>query len=235
MLKSLKGLPAAAAASLLSFGAIAADIPATDSITAVRADGSYVVTDTLPPREACPGHNPTIVRHYLPNGLKQSTTSDLFCGSTVEKVFAADGSLRGSRRFERRDEEAAPRLTSVEFDNKGGDWERAVVLLSQGQQVQSVTVSFGARFHNVTLICNRQPGEAAWRIAELSTASGSHQVMTVPTLHAALPAEIPTSFAEIQTVWSAALAETAQVAKVAQATQQTAAIQPVRALSISAD
>ena len=160
--------------------------------------------------------------------MKQSATSDLFCGSYVEKVFAADGSLRGSRRFEKQDEASPARLTSVEFDNQGGDWERTIVLLSADQQVQSVTVSFGAKFRNVTLICNRQAYDNSWRIDQLSSTSGSRQIMTVPLIRTALPAEIPTSFAEIQQVWKAALAETAQ------ASQPAATIQPVRALSVSA-
>jgi len=230
MLKCLKGFPVTIAAALLSVSAVAADLSAPDSTTAVKSDGSYVVTDTLPAREACPGYTPTIVRRYPPNGLEQSTTSDLFCGSYVEKVFAPDGSLRGSRRFERKDVGSPSRLTSVEFDNRGGDWDRVVVLLSAGQQVQSVTVSFGAKFRNVTLICNRQPGNGSWRIDELAGVSDSHQqVMTVPTIRAVLPVEIPTSFAEIQQVWNAALAETAQ------ASQPNAAIQPVRALSVMAE
>lgn len=229
MLKHSKGLSAVVAATLLSFSASAADLAAVSSSTVTKADGSYVVTDTLAPREACPTHNPTIVQHYLPNGVRQSATSDLFCGSYVEKVFAADGSLRGSRRFERQDAGSPPRLTSVEFDNQGGDWDRSIVLLSPDQQVQSVTVTFGARFHNVTLICNRQAYDNSWRIDELSGGSGSnHQVMTVPTIRAALPAEIPTSFTEIQQVWKAALAETAQAA------QPAAVMQPVHALSVVA-
>ncbi len=115
--------------------------------------------------------------------MKQRVVSDLFCGSTVEKVFTADSSLRGSRRVEKRDKDAAPDLTSVEFDNQGGDWNRAIVLLSADQQVQSVSVNFGARFHNVTLICNRQAFDNAWRIDELSNGLDSHhQVMTVPMI-----------------------------------------------------
>lgn len=223
-----KGLPVFVAAALLSFGSFAADLTAVGSSTVVKADGSYVVTDTLAPREACPSYNPTVVQHYLPNGLKQSATNDLFCGSYVEKVFAADGSLRGSRRFERQGAASPAHLTSVEFDNQGGDWERAIVLLSADRQVESVTVSFGARFRNVTLICNRQAYDNSWRIDELSGASGSRQIMTVPLIRAALPAEIPTSFAEIQQTWKAALAETAQVS------QPAATIQPVRALSLAA-
>ena len=230
MLKRFKYISAIIAAGFLSVSSFAADLSSPNSNTTAKPDGSYVVTDTLPAREACPGYTPTIVRHYLPNGLKQSATSDLFCGSYVEKVFAPDGSLRGSRRFERRDAGSPSRLTSVEFDNRGGDWDRVVALLSASQQVQSLTVSFGAKFRNVTLICNRQPGDGAWRIDELAGVSDiHHQVMTVPTIRAALPAEIPTSFAEIQQVWNAALAETAR------ASQPTAAIQPVRALSVIAE
>ena len=229
MLKCSKSLAVVVAATLLSFSSFAADLAPVGSSTVVKADGSYVVTDTLAPREACPSHNPTIVQHYLPNGVKQSMTSDLFCGSYVEKVFAADGSLRGSRRFEKQDAGSQSRLTSVEFDNQGGDWNRAIVLLSPDQQVQSVSVSFGAKFHNVTLICNRQAFDNAWHIDELSGASGSHQVMTIPLIRSALPAEIPTSFAEVQQVWKAALAETAQ------ASQPIAMVQPVRALSVVAE
>ena len=230
MFKRSVGLPVAAAAALLSFSAFAADLTAVGSSTVVKADGSFVVTDTLAPREACPSHTPTVVQHYLANGVKQSMTSDLFCGSTVEKVFAADGSVRGSRRFETQDAGSAPRLTSVEFDNQGGDWERAIVLLSSGQQVQSVTVSFNARFHNVTLICNRQASDSSWRIDELSGGLDvHHQVMAVPVIRSALPAEIPTSFAEIQQVWKAAVAETAQ------ASQAAATMQPARAFSIAAE
>ena len=48
-------------------------------------------------------------------------------------------------------------------------------------------------------------------------------------IRAALPAEIPTSFAEIQQVWKAAVAETAQVS------QPAAVIQPVRVLSVAAE
>ncbi len=230
MLKRSISLPVTIAAALLSFSAHAANITAVGSATVVKADGSYVVTETLAPREACPAHTPTIVQHYLANGVKQRVVSDLFCGSTVEKVFAADGSLRGSRRFETQDTGAAPRLTSVEFDNHDGDWNRAIVLLSPDQQVQSVTVSFGPKFHNVTLICNRQAFDNAWRIDELSnSAGGTHQVMTVPLIRSALPAEIPTSTAEIQQGWKAALAETAQ------APQPVAAIQPVHAFSLAAE
>ena len=230
MFKRSKGLAMTVAATLLSFNAFAADLTAVGSATAVNADGSYVVTDTLAPREACPSHNPTIVQHYLANGVKQSVTSDLFCGSTVEKVFAADGSLRGSRRFEKQDAALRPRLTSVEFDSQGGDWNRATVLLSSDQQVQSVTVSFGAKFHNVTLICSRQALDDAWRIEELSSGlDRRHQVMTVPLIRSALPVEIPTSFAEVQQVWKAAVAETAQVS------QPVASTQPVHAFSIAAE
>ena len=228
MLNRLKGLPVVVATALLSFSAFGADLAAVSSSTVTQADGSYVVTDTLAPREACPTHTPTIVQHYLPNGVKQSATSDLFCGSYVEKVFATDGSLRGSRRFEKQDAGSPPRLTSVEFDNQGGDWDRSIVLLTPDEQVQSVTVSFGARFHNVTLICNRQSYDNSWRIDELSSSSDSnHQVMTVPTIRAALPAEIPTSFTEIQRVWKAALAETTQ------ASRPVAMMQTVRALSVT--
>ena len=230
MLKRSKGLPAAIATVLLSFSSFAADLAAVSTTTVVKADGSYVVTETLPPRDACPSHNPTIIQHYLANGVRQSATSDLFCGSYVEKVFAVDGSLRGSRRFEKQDAGSPPRLTSVEFDNQDGDWNRAIVLLSSDQQVQSVTVSFGAKFHNVTLICNRQALDDSWRIDELSSGlDRHHQVMTIPLIRAALPAEIPTSFAEIQQVWTAAVAETAQVS------QPAAVIQPVRALSVMAE
>lgn len=230
MLKRSIGLPVAIAAALLSFNAHAAEPVAVGSATVVKADGSYVVTDTLAPREACPAHTPTIVQHYLANGVKQRVVIDLFCGSTVEKVFAADGTLRGSRRFEKQDAGGAPRLTSVEFDNHDGDWNRAIVLLSPDQQVQSVSVTFGPRFHNVILICNRQASDNAWRIDELSNGSGStHQVMTVPLIRSALPAEIPTSPTEIQQVWRAALAETAQ------APQSVAAIQPVHAFSLAAE
>ena len=230
MLKRSKDLAVAVAATLLSFSAFAADLAAVGSTTVVKADGSYVVTDTLAPREACPTHTPTIVQHYLANGVKQSVTSDLFCGSTVEKVFAADGNLRGSRRFENQDMGSQPRLTSVEFDNQGGDWNRAIVLLSSDQQVQSVTVSFGAKFHNVTLICNRQALDSSWRIDELSgSLDGHHQVMAVPVIRSALPAEIPTSFAEVQQVWKAAVAETAQ------ASQPAATMQPMRAFSVAAE
>ena len=229
MFKRSVGLPVAAAAALLSFSSFAADLTAVGTSTVVKADGSYVVTDTLAPREACPSHTPTIVQRYLANGVKQSMTSDLFCGSTVEKVFAADGSVRGSRRFETQDAGSAPRLTSVEFDNQGGDWERAIVLLSSDQQVQSVTVSFNARFHNVTLICNRQASDSSWRIDELSGGLDGHQVMAVPVIRSALPAEIPTSFAEIQQVWKAAVAETAQ------ASQVVATMQPARAFSVAAE
>lgn len=230
MLKRSKGLAAVVAATLLSFSAFAADLGPVGTTTVVKADGSYLVTETLAPREACPAHTPTIVQHYLANGVRQSVTSDLFCGSTVEKVFAADGSLRGSRRFEKQDDGSQARLTSVEFDNQGGDWNRAIVLLSSDQQVQSVTVTFGARFHNVTLICNRQAFDNAWRIDELSNGLDSHhQVMTVPLIRSALPAEIPTSFTEVQQVWKAALTETTQVS------QQAATIQPVHAFSIAAE
>ena len=45
-----------------------------------------------------PSPHPTITQHYLANGVKQRVVSDFFCGSTVEKVFAADSSLSGSRR-----------------------------------------------------------------------------------------------------------------------------------------
>lgn len=226
MLKRSKGLAAVVAATLLSFSAFAAE----GTTTVTKADGSYVVTDTLAPREACPAHTPTIVQHYLATGVRQSVTSDVFCGSVVEKVFAADGSLRGSRRFEKQDDGSQARLTSVEFDNQGGDWNRAIVLLSADRQVQSVSVTFGARFHNVTLICNRQAFDNAWRIDELSNGLASHhQVMTVPLIRSALPAEIPTSFTEIQQVWKAALAETTQ------GSQQAATIQPVHAFSLAAE
>jgi len=154
MFKRARGLPIAIATVLLSCSSFAADLSGVDRTTEVKADGSYDVTDILLPREACPSHNLTIVQRYLSNGLKQSTTSDLFCGSYVENVFAPDGSLRGSRRFERQDAASPSRLTSVEFDSQGGDWDRAVIFLSSGQQVHSITVSFGAKFHNVTLICN---------------------------------------------------------------------------------
>ena len=230
MLKRSIGFPVAIAAALLSFSARAADPAAVGSATVVRADGSYVITNTLAPREACPTHIPTIVQHYLANGMKQSVVSDLFCGSYVEKVFAADGSLRGSRRFEKQDAGAAPRLTSVEFDNHDGDWNRAIVLLSPEQQVQSVTVSFGAKFHDVTLICNHQAFDNSWRIDELSNGSDStDQIMTVPLIRSALPAGIPTSSAEIQQVWKAALAETTQ------ASQPIATIQPMHAPSLAGD
>lgn len=50
-----------------------------------------------------PSLAPCLAPHYsdrlLANGVKQHLVSDPFCGSTVEKVFAADSSLRGSRPF----------------------------------------------------------------------------------------------------------------------------------------
>ena len=42
MLKCLKGFPVTIAAALLSVSAVAADLSAPDSITAVKSDGSYV-------------------------------------------------------------------------------------------------------------------------------------------------------------------------------------------------
>ncbi len=208
MLKRATGLVVAVAAVLVATGACAADTASMKQSTSVKPDGSYTVTDSLPAREACPTFRPTVVAQYSSSGLPQAVRSDLFCGSYVEKVFAPDGSVRMSRRFEGQEDRALPRLASVELMGRGNDWKHAVILLSPTRDVQVVTVYFGPAFHDVVLICTRQPDDGNWHIDEVSVASRlRHEVMTVPTLRGILPAEIPASFADVEHAWHGAFTE----------------------------